>query len=130
MAREDLISRVHAAVKDYRTVFPEPNSLAPNLALAVEAVGGLEQMAHAILHQAQRADHAEDVLQARDRELAALKAALRGDDLDRLIEEALLGYAPGTKDPVHGGAWNARDDEIDIPAISARIRQGLLGGQG
>lgn len=43
------------------------------------------------------------------------------DDLARVINEALMGYAPGTFDGVENGAWNAVDDEIDAHKIAARI---------
>jgi hypothetical protein len=45
---DGLRHRIKAAVIDYRKVWPEPHSLAPNLALAVEALADLDAMQEAL----------------------------------------------------------------------------------
>lgn len=63
-----------------------------------------------------------------DEAAVALAAALDVEEMAKVINEALMGYAPGTFDGVENGAWNARDDEIDVAKVAARLRAALLGG--
>ena len=59
--------------------------------------------------------------------LAALADFLDADQISTIINESLMGYAPGTTDNVRNGTWNAFDDEIDTDAIARYLRARLLG---
>lgn len=61
--------------------------------------------------------------------VAALADFLDVDQISTIINESLMGYAPGTTDNVGNGAWNARDDEIDTDRIARELRARLLGEQ-
>jgi hypothetical protein len=66
-------------------------------------------------------------VRARGDARAGLEEALNVDEISTIINESLMGYAPGTTDNVRNGTWNARDDEIDTPAIARELRARLLG---
>lgn len=66
------------------------------------------------------------------REMAAqvhtqLSDALAVNTIATIIDESLMGYAPGTYDQIGTGTWNARDDEIDTDGIARELRRRLLG---
>lgn len=58
---------------------------------------------------------------------AQVSDALAVDTLSAIINESLMGYAPGTTNGVTSGTWNARDDEIDTDGIARELRARLLG---
>lgn len=60
---------------------------------------------------------------------AQVRQALAVDTIATIINESLMGYAPGTYDNVRPGTWNARDDEIDTYTIATEIVARLLGEQ-
>lgn len=61
--------------------------------------------------------------------VAALADFLDVDQISTIINESLMGYAPGTTDNVRNGTWNAFDDEIDTDGIARELRARLLGEQ-
>lgn len=58
---------------------------------------------------------------------AQVSEALTVNTIATIIDESLMGYAPGTYEQVSSGAWNARDDEIDTATIARDLRARLLG---
>ncbi len=60
---------------------------------------------------------------------AQVRQALAVNTIATIIDESLMGYAPGTYDQVRSGTWNARDDEIDTHTIATEIVARLLGEQ-
>lgn len=60
---------------------------------------------------------------------AQIRAALAVDTIATIIDESLMGYAPGTHENVRNGTWNAFDDEIDTHTIATEIVARLLGEQ-
>lgn len=60
---------------------------------------------------------------------AQMRAALAVNTIATIIDESLMGYAPGTYDNVRPGTWNAGDDEIDTHTIATEIVARLLGEQ-
>lgn len=60
---------------------------------------------------------------------AQMRQALAVDAIATIIDESLMGYAPGTYNNVRTGTWNARDDEIDTHTIATEIVARLLGEQ-
>lgn len=71
----------------------------------------------------------EQVLAEHD--ASVLSAALNVEEMARDINEALMGYHPGTHEfDGTSGAWNARDDEIDVIKVAARLRSAVLARAG
>lgn len=48
------------------------------------------------------------------------------DKISTIINESLMGYAPGTVEQVRQGTWNAVDDEIDTDAIARELYTRLV----
>lgn len=46
--------------------------------------------------------------------------------ISTIINESLMGYAPGTVEQVRQGTWNAVDDEIDTDAIARELYTRLV----
>lgn len=46
--------------------------------------------------------------------------------ISTIINESLMGYAPGTVEQVRQGTWNAFDDEIDTDAIARELYTRLV----
>lgn len=56
-------------------------------------------------------------------------AGLDVDEIATIIDESLMGYAPGTYDQVRTGTWDAWNDSIDTHTIATEIVARLLGEQ-
>lgn len=69
--------------------------------------------------------HGDSEQSARD----AIRATLVVDEIATIIDESLMGYAPGTYDQVRTGTWDAWNDSIDTHTIATEIVARLLGEQ-
>lgn len=74
-----LVEAVAAAVIDYRSVYPEPWPLSPNLALAVEASNRLERAQAVLAHGEDIITHSAEISSDFPDAMAALRKALDGE---------------------------------------------------